>query len=239
MDCLCFVSEEIYTELEKQLPDHIEVIHIKANSKCYESISKHPDVQLMAADNVLFLDNQVMFSDIRQKEKIMLQYKDRIKVLDSGLGDRYPQSVVFNGKIENHVFIHNLKYTDKIILEYVNQIGMEKLHVNQGYTNCSLLLFGDKNGITSDVGIFKQLQDFYDLLLIEDGKIKLPGLEHGFIGGCCGVFENIVYVNGDLSMHPDGDVMREKIKQASCEIVEVKGKPLLDIGGLIFWKTNI
>ena len=59
-------------------------------------------------------------------------------------------------QIGNNI-IHNFKYTDKKILEYIDKNHFRKYQVNQGYSKCNTSVINDKVCITSDYGIYKTL----------------------------------------------------------------------------------
>ena len=71
-------------------------------------------------------------------------------------------------------------------------------------------------------------------LFVNSHKINLEGFPHGFFGGCCGVLENTVFINGSLSHHPDGSIVRDYLESINYEIVELYDGPLTDTGSIIF-----
>lgn len=232
-----FVSEDLYPELEKNLEKKGIVVKLGANPKCYNTVNKHSDIQLLTVNKRLYLDDCINIKNKKIADEIKLM--KNVTVIKSQLGNRYPLSVPFNGKLLENRFIHNLTFTDKYIMEELIKADVEMIHVKQGYTGCSLLLLKGKKGITADKGIYKTLvSKGFDILLIQEGHIKLPGVEYGFIGGCAGVDYTNVYINGDLDLHPVGGEIRRFIEAAGYEVNEVKGKKLYDMGSVIFWEDN-
>jgi len=203
--------------------------------KTYKSISTHPDIQMTMINHQLFIDHDSWenLKCIEANTDILNELKPTI--INTNLGNRYPLSVPFNGKFLENTWIHHLDFTDGTILDYLKKSNMKLLHTNQGYSGCSLLLLPNKKGITSDPGLAKVLRNNgFEIVLIHEGHIILDGLEHGFIGGCCGYYNNVVYIHGDLNTHPDGMKIREFILKQHIKIIEVKNFPLTDIGSILF-----
>ena len=91
-----------------------------------------------------------------------------------------------------------------------------------------------RNIITADKGIIDALSSkSVDVLKIETGYVLLDGFEYGFIGGATGRAGEYMMFNGDLSVHPDSEAVRQFVNERGIEVFEVKGKPLYDIGTII------
>jgi len=237
MKTTIFVSKNITDQLLINLTTIGDVIFVPELDKVYKSISTHPDIQMTIINCQLFIDDDSwvnMNSIDVNKDKL-----NRLKptIITTNLGNQYPLSVLFNGKFLENTWIHHLDYTDGTILDYLKKSNMKLLHTNQGYSGCSLLLLPNKKGITSDLGLAKVLRNNgFEIELIHEGHISLDGLEHGFIGGCCGYYNNVVYIHGDLNTHPDGIKIREFILKQHIDISEVKNFPLTDIGSILFYR---
>ncbi len=209
MKPLIFVSENIYKELKKQLAKIGRVITVAATEKCYQAVASHPDIQICAAFGKLLVDadayGAMLGSDknIAARDELkQLEKKGMLLPVVSKLGRSYPDSVIFNGKFTGGYWIHHLEHSHHDILKMADDMGVKKIHVNQGYTGCSLVMVGPESGVTADKGVHKTLTGGgFDVLLIERGHILLPGLKYGFIGGCAGLYQGRLYVNGDLSTH--------------------------------------
>ncbi len=116
---------------------------------------------------------------------------------------------------------------------------LHPVHVDQGYCRCNLLPLKDDHFITSDAGIFKVLKaglhppaGGWSPLLVSPEGILLEGFPHGFFGGCCGVWEDKVFVNGSLSFYKDGDKVRDYLGKLDYEIIELYDGPLMDCGSI-------
>ncbi len=154
----------------------MEIIYTMPFLNCSPSSLLHPDIQCFYDSGVFFTASNLydyykkFFSDIRISKK-------EIK-------NNYPDDALFNClKIENKIFC-NTKYVDKALLNDLAK-KYEIIHVNQGYTNCSSLYIGKNNVITSDNGMKETLiKHGFDVLNIDNSKIKLKDFKNGFIGGC-------------------------------------------------------
>jgi len=227
-----FVSEDLYKALEEKLKASYTLVTLAANDKCYLAVAKHSDIQMINIDGRLYVDDSLY-----DEFPVDLKKHTQVRFIKSQLGNRYPLSVSFNASVFSHVLIHNTNYTAKQVLS--DPSIKEKIHVKQGYTNCSLCMLKETIGITSDKGIYKSLSRLdYKILLIKEGYIHLKDMKHGFIGGCIGVTKDKVYVNGDLNRHPDGDAMIDLIQACNLKLIQVDGKDLVDIGSMVFWQAK-
>lgn len=239
MKTTIFTSSAISNQLQVKLEQLGDVILLAELQKTYTSVNTHADIQMAIINDQLFIDDDVWINlnQSLPNKTILNQLKPTI--IKSTLGNRYPLSVPFNGKFLENTWIHHLEYSEKTILNYLNKKKMTLIHTNQGYSGCSLVLLPKKKGITADRGLYKTLVSHgYELLLINEGNIVLDGLDSGFIGGCCGYYDGVLYVNGDLSLHPDGKLMREFILKQEIKLVEVEGLLLTDIGSILFYEGD-
>lgn len=241
-DKLFFLSTGTYDELKAKLSNLGEVMIIPDTKKCYSEICHHIDIHMLLVKENLFIDKETFLriSDDLKKIKEFRFNPDeatyfinnyQLIPIDSILSNRYPFSVCFNAKSYDDTFIHNLTMTDPTILKVVNELEMKSIHVNQGYTGCSLLMLNESNGITSDKGIAIALRNSgINIVLIDEGFIELRGFEYGFIGGCSFLAGNTVIFNGDITKHPNGIAIEQFIFENGYDIIGVEDKPLKDVG---------
>ena len=157
-----------------------------------------------------------------------------IQALDGELGSGYPAEAAFNAACTGKYFIHNLKATAPRLLASARDAGMELIHVPQGYAKCSTVIVDERSVITYDRGIGKACTAAsLDVLLITPGHILLPGYKTGFIGGCSGRIKDEIIFNGDLSAHPDFEVIRSFIESRGLKCTWFDQYPLTDIGSII------
>jgi len=152
------------------------------------------------------------------------------------LGSKYPADVLYNACSTGKYFIHNLKHTAPELLEAADELGLIKINVPQGYARCSALPVDEDSVITYDRGIAAACAlraPALNVLLVRPGHIQLPGYAQGFIGGTGGRIGNTLVFNGDLSAHPDFEIIREFIESHGLECVWTTDIPLTDIGSII------
>ncbi len=221
---------------DKRIPDQAKekllsfgnVLFIETKGITYEAISGHPDIFFFKKDKDLII-----------APNLPLKFKDELKKYsitfiegEKTVGKKYPETAFYNAVVTENYLIHNLKYTDAAILEAAG--NLKRINVNQAYTRCNLLpLPGDKF-ITSDRGIEKTLKnEGLEILYVSPKDILLPGFEHGFFGGTCGVFENKLLILGSLKHFKDGEKTRQFLDNAKMEIVELFKGPLFDGGSIL------
>jgi hypothetical protein len=109
----------------------------------------------------------------------------------------------------------------------------EIIHVKQGYTRCNLIPLGNNRFITSDKGIEKTLLQYgLEVLYVDPDGILLPGFNHGFIGGTCGVWQNKLFFIGSLKYFPEGQKIKDFV--TGMEIIELYDGSLFDGGSILF-----
>ena len=150
------------------------------------------------------------------------------------IGRDYPENAAYCAVILEKYLICNLKYTAREILEYAENIGLEKIHVNQGYAKCGCAVVDGRSVITADEGIYKSLEGRdIDVLKIAGGYVRLKGYAYGFIGGACGRVGDELVFCGDLREHPDFERICEFAEKRGVKIRYFENVPLTDAGTII------
>jgi len=198
----------------------------------YEAVSGHPDLFFCQQQQQVVVAPNVPERYLKVLQNHGLSFvKGKLPV-----GKFYPQTSRYNAVVSNNFLIHNAKHTDSSLIETF--VKKEFIHVNQGYTRCNLLLLNDSLFITSDNGIFKQLQKKHlDVHYFSPTGILLPCFGHGFLGGCLGIFENMVFVTGSFFRFPEGEKLSTLLESRHYKIVELYDGPLYDGGSLFFIVT--
>lgn len=158
-----------------------------------------------------------------------------IIVGNSELDRNYPADIAYNvGRVGNNAF-HNFKYTDRKIYEYYEKIGVNLIHVNQGYSKCSICIVTSNAIITEDIKIAIQA-DLHgiDVLYLKNKSIYLKGMSCGFIGGAAGLFDqHTLLLNGSIARHPDCDKIVGFCQKYNVQIHSLHSGRIEDIGSLI------
>lgn len=170
-----------------------------------------------------------------------------------GIGYEYPFDIPYNAVSTDRFFIHNTEYTAPALIDRARFAGLQIINVKQGYTKCSCIPVGDRAIITEDEGIARTLtaynhmiledydgdaeaasEETIDVLLIRKGYAALEGFEYGFIGGTCGTIGDRIYFNGNLSDHPDFELICSFIEARGYTPVWTQDTQLTDIGSIIY-----
>ena len=158
----------------------------------------------------------------------------------SGLSCNYPEDVKYNlCQIGDNV-IHNFKYTDLKVLEYIDNQKLTKIQVNQGYTKCSICPTSSNSCITSDKGIYKALiSNKIDALLLRDETInlndknELKSKMNGFIGGATAVIDDIFIIFGDIEKLHSKNELLEHLRKYKLKLHYFTGLDIVDYGGVV------
>ncbi len=192
----------------------------KGLSEVYDAISTHADIHMCQLG--LWENSDIFFGNTEKLKK------------------DYPGNILYNAVCTGKYFIHNLKYTSSELLNAARSHfpQISEINVPQGYSRCSCLPVDDRSFITSDKGIAKALEKFdTDVLLISPGHISLPGFNYGFIGGCAGNIiaegRRTIVFNGDISAHPDFNIISEFIRKRDTDLLFFKDHTLEDIGSIL------
>jgi hypothetical protein len=201
-----------------------------------EAVASHPDTVLFKLLDELFTTcdycdaAEYVFTDVREfAPHIKMNFTADVR------GPRYPDDCKMNAVCFGKRIFARLDSLSPAIKSAADRLGYELINVNQGYPACTTLALGDSNAVTADRGMAKILsENGITVTLIGEGHISLPPHEYGFIGGAAGVFDGKVYFFGDLSTHPDFEIIENAIRIAGFEPVSLSREPLRDLGGMIF-----
>ena len=156
-------------------------------------------------------------------------------------GRKYPEDIKYNVcQVGKHV-IHNFKYTEPKILEFIEKQNLQKIQIAQGYSNCSIAVISENAVIVTDKTIAETLKKYHiDVLYLD----KLPDIKllnekreysqmQGFIGGAMARVENKVVVFGDLKRIDKNGKIKNFVQKRHLEIVDFEDLDVIDYGGMI------
>ncbi len=227
---LIIIDKKIPTQAKLKLQTYGELLELDTSGITYDAISGHPDIFFCQ-----ILDNSLIVAPNLPDKYYNTLSKHNITFVkgEKSVGLKYPFTAHYNAVVTNKYLIHNLNHTDKSIPDYANHLT----HINtkQAYTRCNLLNLGGDSFITSDEGIYRTLVSLkINVLYVSPEGIELPGFNHGFIGGACGVYKDSVFIIGSLNYHKQGDKIRGFIKEAGFKLIELYEGNLFDGGSLLF-----
>jgi hypothetical protein len=220
-------DQRIPEQARSNLEQFGEVLFLTSSKVTYPAISCHPDIFLFKTNYRLV----VAPNTPKEFLELIIQIKLPFTKGQKYIGLEYPETSHYNAVETDKYLIHHKKYIDPKIRNLAT--GKEFIHVKQAYTRCNLIALRDDRFITSDKGIEKALKHKgLEVLYVDPKGILLPGFDHGFIGGTCGVLDNRIFFIGSLDYFQEGDKIRTFLKD--YEIIELYDGPLFDGGSLVF-----
>ena len=208
------------------------VTWLEPSDLAYPSISSHPDI-------FFFCHNERHCDSVIYAENVHINLPESIKTKkgDNPVGHKYPETCHYNAVGIGNILIHNLLHTDLSILEAYGKMWTKsvQLNVNQGYTRCNLLALNETNYITSDFGIKRVLEENgFKVFYVDPHQIALPGHDHGFFPGCCGLVDDAVVVCGALKHLKECKELKKFIRRNNMKIIELYDGELIDVGSIFF-----
>lgn len=243
---LIIVDNKLSCGAKNILSSYGELMELQTEGITYPAISGHPDIFFCQGPGKLIVAPNLperYFDQLR---------KNGIEFITGELpvGPEYPSSARYNAVATPKYLIHNFRHTDVMITRTFMEL--EPVCVEQGYCRCNLLALKDDCFMTSDEGIEKVFMRWSlgrrRLHLTNRGRhplgprpqgrhpsgILLEGFPHGFFGGCCGVLDDKIFINGNLDFFHEGKKVRDFISSLNYEIVELHHGPLTDAGSILF-----
>lgn len=226
-----FVDNRINNiELDNLKKLNKKIFKVPSCELLYPAISAHPDILMNIIDSKNILVHKNMNYDF-----LCLIKKSGFNVIysNNSLCSSYPEDIILNALTLDNVLVHNLKFTDKILLDLNKHKKL--IHVKQGYTKCSIAVVDNNSIITSDVSIAKILsKENFNVLLLPPGDIILEGLNYGFIGGTCGLVEDkVLAFYGSLEHYVYGKEVLNFLKEHKVEPLFLRDGKLVDRGSIL------
>jgi len=228
---LIIVDKRIPEAAKQKLATYGELLEISTHGITYDAISGHPDVFFCHTPRELIVAPNTPAEFLRQLELKSIPFT----LGENPVGSKYPETARYNAVVTNNCLIHNTSVTDASILKITLTINLFPLTFNQAYTRCNLIALDDGHFITSDRGIEKALKSRnLEVLYVSPEGIVLPGFPNGFLGGCCGVTDDKLFITGSLHYYPEGEKVRQFSTKAGFRVIELYDGPLFDGGGILF-----
>lgn len=205
-----------------------DVVLVQKNSSFEEPISAHADMNIFFLNNIAFSSTNVRIDE---------KYNQRLITRKGDVSLIYPDDAFLNCVALSDDLICNKKNVAPEILDCAESLGCNIINVRQGYTKCNIAVVSEtfKAVITEDKGIHKTLTKAgYDVLLLKSHSANLHPYSYGFIGGSCGLHDNVLYFNGNIFLHPEIDPICNFCKEYGVEICALSDGPLEDCGSILF-----
>ena len=207
----------------------IKVVNVAENKLLEAPVSKHADILANYVGKSTFL------VDKNQKELCnFIENNGGKSVIVDNIKSPYPNDCLLNfADIGDYVICNKSILTEEVIEILPKK---EIIDVKQGYSKCSVCICNHNTIITDDFSIYNAVLHYSNIksLLIEKGSVNINKYDCGFIGGCCGLIaKDTLLFNGDLSTHTDFDKIKDFLYDNDVKYIDIKGKPLTDIGSII------
>lgn len=207
----------------------IKVVNVVENPLLDTPISKHADILANYVGKSTFLidEHQTELCNFIENHVGKFVLIDNIK-------SPYPNDCLLNFADIGDYIICNQSILTKEIADLLPK--KQIIDVKQGYSKCSVCICKYNTIITDDISIYNAVScyDNINSLLVEKGSVHINKYSYGFVGGCCGLVDkNVLLFNGDLSTHSDFDKIKIFLYDNGVKYIDIKGKPLTDIGSII------
>jgi len=222
-------SDEIINYFKK---NNIEVIKTVKCSDLQEPVNGHPDMVMHPIDEKTF----VVAPNVYDYYYDIFKSKG-IKVIKGGktLSRNYPEDIAYNVARVGKYAVHNTHHTDQVLKYYLEEANIEFIHVNQGYSKCSVASIDENKAVTSDASIHEKFKLYnIDCMYIDPEIVHLKGYNYGFIGGCIGLINEKIFLStGKIS---DDDILiklKKFIHSSGYIYEEASSQQIIDLGSII------
>lgn len=231
---LAVVDGRISESIEKSLLQlGIKLIKTFPVRSVHTSVSFHPDIMLHHIHN-----NLIVCAPDTDQRLVETLCKEGFEICrgKTSLTSEYPGDIAYNVARVGRRAFHNLKYTDCVLRDKLENAGVEFINVNQGYSKCSISIVDECSIITADKGIAKGAEKagIEVLLIAPDERIMLPGLSSGFIGGSTGLLSNDQWaIAGDINKLKCGKTIIDFLDKKGKTAVSLSNDDVMDIGTIL------
>lgn len=222
-------SHEIIGYFKK---NSIKVIKTVKCDDLQDAVNGHPDMVIHPVDEKTFIAAPNVF------DYYYGVLKDKgIKVIkgEKTLGRNYPEDIAYNVARIGRYAVHNTYHTDKILKYYLEEAGLEFIHVNQGYTKCSVSALGVNKAVTSDLSIHGKLKEHnIDCMHIEPEIMYLKGYNYGFMGGSVGLIDDKVFLStGKIYNENILNKLKKFVQNSGYIYEEASERRIIDLGSVV------
>ena len=231
---LAAVDARISNEAEAALGSMgIELLKVRPHPDLYEAVSGHPDMLLHPIGGEL-----IVYAPGTDKALLDALTIRGFKLLkgETELASSYPADIAYNVARVGGWYFHNLKFTDPVVKRQLDKCGVEPVHVGQGYSKCSVLPVNEHAILTTDKGIARaaEKKGLDVLFMADEGAIRLPGLNRGFIGGTGGMAgKSVCVLNGDPNKLDCSGLLADFASENDIIIKSLSHGQVTDIGSIL------
>lgn len=210
-----------------------DVFHLPPDAAIASPVSTHPDmiISLIGVTAVI----PAAYGEENNGLCEFLNGAGYDVVLSSAArSEKYPSDVGLNCAVGAGFVICRASSTDKAVLCAAQKLGYDVINVKQGYAGCSCIVC-ENAVITGDAGIYDSvIKSGREAFLVPNDGIVLPGYNTGFIGGCGGFCDGVLYFTGDVDLLPAGALIRDFAERHKYDVVSLSSAAPIDLGGIKF-----
>lgn len=214
----------------------VKRITVNCDSRLQIPVSGHADIHLFHSGKGDFFtsdsfckDFEIAINSLKPDLKDCEIFNNR-RVKEK-LNAEYPGDVLLNAVSIGKYLICN---SDTVSSEILGVNTRTVINVKQGYTKCSVCPVTENAIITDDVSVYKAVNKFIDVLLVDHSGVVLSGYNYGFIGGCCGKLSaDTLCFTGDLLKSDFSNEIISFCKNHNVECISLNNGPLYDFGSII------
>jgi hypothetical protein len=226
---LIIVDAKIPAMAKEALSAMGQLLELATHGIVYPAISGHPDVFFCRVGQELVVAPNLP-NDYHKK---LLENGIKTVIGKSPLGSQYPATAHYNAVVTHEYLIHHPAITDEIIKNLC--INKKVVAVKQGYTRCNLMMVGEEHALISDPGIGQALEPLgIKTLFVDPRSVQLPGFDHGFFGGCCGIWQDTLYVLAGRDTFAQSAEIEMFVAAARYKIHWLTNAMPFDGGGIFF-----
>ncbi len=208
----------------------IEIVETVAHPNLYEAVKGHPDLMGCPLKNITIIEPYLYNKKYKDFERFSIRIGNEL------IEKEYPNHIKYNVATFGNYAIGYFKYVDKEIATVLESLNISLINTNQGYSKCSTLILDSNNLVTSDISIFKAVNEVYGMNIarINSGDIILEGFEYGFIGGASSLIDNkkIAFM-GSLEYYNDGKAIMNVLDSLKIDAVFLANSKLQDYGSMV------
>lgn len=231
MSILTVVSSTMPKEAVQTLRRTSHVVLLPPDPLLPTPVASHPDMLLFSLDDTLVVHKTYYSIAKKPIDTILSRTGLHLLLTSCPRGNVYPLDVGLNALVCGTHLFGKLDTLAPEVLSLAVTKGLTPVSVRQGYAGCSGLALG--NGLmTADPSLAKAATAL-DISVwpapYED--ILLPGYDHGFIGGCGGVWQEQLFLCGTPTPTAWQHYFPSPLMQGKKITCLYKG-PLFDCGGI-------
>ncbi len=233
---LAVISETVPRHMADKLAERFDILRLPPDRTIAPPVSSHPDMIISQIGETFIIPQSYYEAYPYITEQISdcsgLSLTRSCAPRSAG----YPLDVSLNAAVGDDLVICRKDTCAPEILSAAGSLGYRIVNVKQGYAGCSCIVT-PAGVITSDKGIFSAMCG--NSVYVPNNGILLPGYDIGFIGGCGGFCDGVLYFFGDIMSAAAGETVTEFARHHGYEVVPLSPDPLTDYGGIkFFMKQN-